>query len=104
MTVRDMNFWLVKFVLKICRRDGEPYSPETLYQICCRLLRLLKEADKAEVNMLSNPMFCHFHAVLDSQMKELKATGKYQARKADHEVITKAQEELLFVSEGVIVR
>ena len=47
-----------------------------LYQICCELLRLLKEADRAEVNILSNPMFCHFHAVLDSRMKEVKKQGK----------------------------
>ena len=44
MRVRDMNFWLLKFVLEVRRRDGQPYSPETLYQICCGLLRLLKDA------------------------------------------------------------
>ena len=44
--------------------------------------------------MLSNPMFCHFHAVLDSQMKELKATRKYQASKA--EVITEDREDYLW--------
>ena len=54
----------------------------------------VKEADKAKVNILSNPMFCHFHAVLDSRMKELKAIGKHQARKA--EVITKHQEDYLW--------
>ena len=68
-------------MLEVCRRDGEPNSPETLYQICCGLLCLLKEADKAEVNILSNPMFYYFRAVLDSRMKELNATGKHQARK-----------------------
>ena len=72
-----MNFWLPKFMLEVRRRDGQPYSPETLYQIFCGLLRLLKDADRAEVNILSNPVFCRFRSVLDSQMKKLKATGKY---------------------------
>ena len=89
-----MNFWLPKFVLEVCRRDGQPYSPETLYHICCGLLRLLKDADRAEVNILSNPVFCRFRSVFDSRMKELKATGKYQAQKA--EVITKDQEDHLW--------
>ena len=64
MTVRDMNFWLAKFVLEVRRRDGEPYSPETLYQICCGLLRLLKDADRTEVNILYFPILCFAVSVL----------------------------------------
>ena len=43
MSVKAMNFWLAKFVLEVRRRDGKPYSSETLYQVCCGLLRLLKK-------------------------------------------------------------
>ena len=76
-----MNFWLAKFVLEVRRKDGKPYCPETLYQICCGLVRLLKEADRAEVDILANPMFVCFRASLDVRMKELKSTGKYQVKK-----------------------
>ena len=94
MSTKAMNFWLAKFVLEVRRRDGKSYSGETLYQICCGLLRLLKEADRAEVNILSNPVFCHFRASLDARMKEIKATGEHKVKKA--EVITEEQEDCLW--------
>ncbi|XP_065894185.1 uncharacterized protein [Dysidea avara] len=40
MSKQAMNFWLGKFVLEVRQKDGRPYSPDTLYQICCALLRL----------------------------------------------------------------
>ena len=55
---------------------------------------MLKEADRAEVNMLSNPVFCHFCGSLDAQMKEIKATGQHKVKKA--EVITEEQENCLW--------
>ena len=94
MSIKAMNFWLAKFVLEVRRKDGKPYCPETLYQICCGLVRLLKEADRAEVDKLANPMFVCFRASLDAWMKELKSTGKYQVKKA--EVITEEQENCLW--------
>ena len=94
ISTKAMNFWLAKFILEVHRRDGKLYSGETLYQICCGLLRLLKEADRAEVNILSNPVFCQFRAPLDARMKEIKATGEHKVKKA--EVITEEQENCLW--------
>ena len=76
MSKQAMNFWLGKFVLEVRRKDGRPYSPDTLYQICCALLRLLREVDRADVNILADPMFCQFRVTLDACMKELKAIIK----------------------------
>ena len=45
MSVVAINFWLCKFVIEVRRKDGKPYSPDSLYQICCGLLQLVKEAD-----------------------------------------------------------
>ena len=39
MTVPAMNFWLSKFVLEVRRKDEKPYAPDTIYQICCGLLK-----------------------------------------------------------------
>ena len=50
MTVSNMNFWLCRFVAKARCVDGQPYPPNTLYQICCALLRALRENDRADVN------------------------------------------------------
>ena len=94
MSTQAMNFWLAKFILEVRRRDGKSYSGETLYQVCRGLLRLLKEADRAEVNILSNPVFCQFRASLDARMKELKATGQHKVKRA--QVITEEQENCLW--------
>ena len=76
MSTQAMNFWLGKFVLKVRRRDGRSYSPDTLYQICCALLRLLREVDRGDVNILADPTFCQFRAALDAHMKESKLSSK----------------------------
>ena len=94
MSKQAMNFWLGKFVLEVRRKDGRPYSPDTLYQICCALLRLLREVDRADVNILADPMFCQFRATLDAHMKELKSTGNYQVKKA--EILTEEHEDTLW--------
>ena len=93
MTVTAMNFWLCKFVVEIRRKDKILYAPDTLYQICCGLLRLLKEADRVEVNILSDPAFQQFKGTLDARMKELRHTGKHQPKRAA--VITEEHERLL---------
>ena len=94
MSKQAMNFWLGKFVLEVRRKDGRPYSPDTLYQICCALLRLLREVDRTDVNILADPMFCQFRATLDARMKELKSTGNYQVKKA--EILTEEHEDTLW--------
>ena len=52
-----MDFWLSKFVIEVKCKNGKSYSPETLYQVCCALLCLLKEADRSEIDILRNPCF-----------------------------------------------
>ena len=66
LSIKAMNFLLPKLVLnfEVRRKDGKPYSPETLYQICCGLLWKLKEADRAEIKIMANPMFICFYASL----------------------------------------
>ena len=43
MTVSSMNFWLCRLVDEARCVDGQPYSPNTLYQICCALRRAQRE-------------------------------------------------------------
>jgi len=94
MSKQAMNFWLGKFVFEVRRKDGRPYSPDTLYQICCALLRLLREVDRADVNILADLMFSQFRFTLDTCMKELKSTDNYQVKKA--EILTKEHEDTLW--------
>ena len=90
-----MNHWLGKFVLELRTKSGKEYCPDSLYQLCCGLLRSLREANRAEVNILEDPEFIEFHGVLDGQMKRQNARGKYiEKRKAS--VISIEMEERLW--------
>ena len=82
MTISNTNFWLCRFVAEARHVDGQSYPPNMLYQICCTLLRALKENDQADVNTFSDPKFSGFKCTIDVKMKELQASGKYMPKKA----------------------
>lgn len=39
MSMKSMNFWLIKFVQEVADMDGDPYPEKTIYQIVCSLRR-----------------------------------------------------------------
>ena len=94
MTVTAMNLWLCKFVIEIRCKDKTLCAPDTLYQIRCGLLRLLKDADRAEVKVFDDPCFQQFRGTLDAHMKELRHTENYQPKRAA--VISEEHERLLW--------
>lgn len=71
MEVESMILWLPKFVLEVHRRDGAHYPPDTLYAICTGLSHSLKGADRAAINIFTDPDFMSFKETLDSKMKQL---------------------------------
>ena len=99
MQVDSMKFWLPKFVLEIRRRDGAHYPPDTLYAIRTGLNRCLKSADRADINIFTDPGFICFKEMLDTEMKQLKATGNYQRKKAE---VVKSQHEDLLWEKGLL--
>ena len=99
MQVDSMKFWLPKFVLEIRRRDGTHYPPDTLYAICTGLNHSLKSADRADINIFTDPGFICFKETLDAEMKQLKATGNYQCKKAE---VVKSQHEDLLWEKGLL--
>lgn len=52
MSMKSMNFWLIKFVQEVADKDGDPYPEKTIYQIVCSLRRYVDENGRAEANML----------------------------------------------------
>ena len=97
MQVDSMKFWLPKFVLEIRRRDGAHYPPDTLYTIRIGLNCSLKSADRADINIFTDLGFICFKETLDAEIKQLKATGNYQHKKA--EVVKSQHEDLLWEKE-----
>ena len=94
MSVEEMNYWLMRFVLEVRRQDGKDYPPNSLYQICCGLMRILKFRNRANVNFFNDAVFEEFRGTLDSKMKTLQASGQFQTRKAD--IITLQMEDELW--------
>ena len=94
-TEESLALWLPKFVVEVRKGNGEPYPPNSLYQICCGLHRSLKAANRAELNIFDSPRFVLFRDTLDSQMKLLKASGNFETRKA--QPITENPEDLLWM-------
>ena len=78
-----MDYWLSKFITEVRQYDGQPYPPNTLYNICFRLLRHIREA-KPEINIFKDSAFSGIKRTLDRQMKILKSTGHgVQAKQAE---------------------
>ena len=95
----ELNYWLAKFVVEV-RKKGEKaefYPPTTLYQICCGLLRFLRNNGRAALNIFDDPMFKHFQDTLDGEMKRLTSLG-VGANVRQAQAFSEEQEELLWKS------
>ena len=76
----QLDYWLSKFVLEARRSDGNPYPPNTLYQIYCGLMRFVRDR-RPEVNLFKGNSFIGFRRALDGEMKRLRSNGYGVARK-----------------------
>jgi hypothetical protein len=45
MSAKTLNFRLTKFVMEVCKEDGECFPPQTLYSICCGIQRHVAECN-----------------------------------------------------------
>ena len=77
MPVKLMKIWLPKFVLEIHRRDSTHYPPDTFHAIWTGLNCSLKSAKRPDINIFTHSGFICFKEILDAEMKQLKAMGKY---------------------------
>ncbi|CAB3981094.1 Hypothetical predicted protein [Paramuricea clavata] len=58
----ELRHWLAKFVVEVRKKatKGECYPPNTLYQLCCALLRYLRNNGRPALNFFEDPNFKHF--------------------------------------------
>ena len=81
-----IDYWLGIFVLEARRKDGQPYPPNTLYNIITGIQRYYKnELKRVDLNLLDekNHYFTSFRETLDSRMKELTEMGLIFAKGSD---------------------
>ena len=93
-TRHQLNQWLSKFVLEVRRQDGEPYPPQTLYQICCGLQRYVRELHP-DFNFMKDPQLAGFQRTLDGEMKRLRSVG-LGAKRRQAEPIQVSEENVLW--------
>jgi len=70
-----LQHWLSRFVLKVRKKDGMEYPPDTLYHIVCGIMRFLCQNGQPEVNFFKGQLYADFRSALDAEMKRLKQAG-----------------------------
>jgi len=67
----DLQYWLVKFVAEVKRKDENHYPPDTIYQICCGFGQALRVAGRNDVDIFDAPEFTRFKDTLDACIEPL---------------------------------
>ena len=93
MEEASMAIWLPRFVLEVRKENKENYPPGSIYSICCGLQRELRFKER-NINIFTDGPFIKFRQVLDSLMKKLNSSGRFQKIQAD--VITEEIEDRLW--------
>ena len=93
-TPSQLDYWLSKFVMEIRHKDGQPYPPSSLYQICCGVLRYIREL-KLSVNLLVDNEYRFYRQTLDAEIKRLRRNDIGTKHKTA-EPISVSEEECLW--------
>ena len=65
------------------KTNGDEYPADSIYNLCCGLQRDLRSKDRTDVNIFLGARFNRFRQILDSRMKNLKATGNHTRKRAE---------------------
>ena len=74
LQLAGLDYWMSKFILEVRCRDGKEYPPNTLYQICCGIMRHARHYCP-ELNFFTQSEFSGLKKTLDGEMKRLKSCG-----------------------------
>ena len=78
--MKEINYWLTRFILEVMRADGKPNPANSLYSISTRLLRHFRnDLNRYDIKILSKDdvQFQSFRKELDSRMKADIGTKKF---------------------------
>ena len=97
-----LNFWLSCFIVKVRRKDGEPYPARTLYLLLAGLLRYGGSKSKLCPNFMdeSDCRFSELSGVCESVSRQLRKDGVGASVK--HAAIITPEEEDILLDKGVM--
>ena len=95
MQLCELNEWLSLLVLEFRREDGKCYPPNTVHQLCCGILRYLREVIPS-LDIFKDSEFISFRKTLDAQMKRLQRTPGIQTAPKRAEPISECEEDILW--------
>ena len=95
MQLSELNDWLCRFVVEVRRKDGKHYPPNTVHQLCCGLLRRLRQYNPS-LDIFKNPEFDAFRRTLDAEMKRLRRAPDMPLGPKRAEPISGIEEETLW--------
>ena len=88
---QELDHWLSRFVIEARRKDGKPHPPNTLYQLCCGIMRYVR-GENPKINFFTDPDFDGFRRTLDGVMKELQGKGVGVNRKQAEPILPEEEE------------
>ncbi len=91
----DLQYWLSRFILKVRKKDGSEFPPNTLHHICCGLMCHLRWNGHPDIDLFCDSDFADFKGTLDAEMKRLQSKGVGSKRR-QAEPLTEDEEELLW--------
>ena len=96
MPSADLAYWMGKFVLEVCNKDGKEYPPKTSYALACCFKHYYEQMGFTSSS--SNARFGNFRVTLDAEMKRLHGLGLGTSSK-QAEPITPNEEALVWMSQ-----
>ena len=96
ITLSDLQFWLVRFILEVRKKNGSEYPPDTLHHLCSGIVRFLRTSGThPSLDIFRDPIFAPFRSSLDAEMKRLQSNG-LGSKHNKAEPITDQEEDLLW--------
>ena len=92
---KDLQHWLVRFILEVRKKDGSEFAPNSLHHVCCGIMRYLRWNGQPSIDFFADAAFAEFRASLDAEMKRLQAAG-IGTNKKQAEPLTAEEEETLW--------
>ena len=73
---KDLQYWLIRFIHEVRKKNGSEYLPNTLHHIVSGIMRHIHhDCGKPEVDFFNDAGFSVFRSSLDAEMKRLQSAG-----------------------------